>query len=77
MDCCEHAFAIAEQFLDVDRLLDPEGELPFIIQGSLSLRNDDGDGNDNARKQKHHWLKGGKYSIRAARAARILAQMLG
>lgn len=24
VDCCEHAFAIAEQFLDVDRLLDPE-----------------------------------------------------
>ena len=27
VDCCEHAFAVAEQFLDVDRLLDPAGEL--------------------------------------------------
>lgn len=26
-ECCEHAFAVAEQFLDVDRLLDPEGEM--------------------------------------------------
>ena len=25
-DCCEHAFSIAEQFLDVDRLLDPAGK---------------------------------------------------
>lgn len=24
-DCCEHAFSVAEQFLDVDRLLDPSG----------------------------------------------------
>lgn len=27
VDCCEHAFAVAEQFLDVDRLLDAEGEI--------------------------------------------------
>lgn len=31
VDCCEHAFAVAEQFLDVDRLLEPAG-ITFYAQ---------------------------------------------
>jgi len=32
IDCCENAFSVAEQFLDVDRLLEPSGtNTAFII----------------------------------------------
>lgn len=27
IDCCDHAFTVAEQFLDVDRLLEPSGKV--------------------------------------------------
>lgn len=31
VDCCENAFSVAEQFLDVDRLLEPSGTVTAFI----------------------------------------------
>ncbi|XP_015764873.1 PREDICTED: dystrophin-like [Acropora digitifera] len=38
VECCEHAFTVAEQYLDVERLLDPEGEMHLNGLRMLSIR---------------------------------------
>ena len=43
IDCCENAFSVAEQFLDVDRLLEPSGTVTafiiclFLIKSDINL----------------------------------------